>query len=95
LVQYPETQHFFLNAQIENLPKRDDLVSIRGVVGIENIPSEIKQKLDISEVPLLVSEATPPQFSKLIFWFLPVSLGFLIGIYLVIEWLLKLKKQIF
>ena len=70
------------------------MITLQGIIGIESAPSEI-QKPFKNNPPLLILDAVPPKLSTLLRWFIPVGIGFLVGLFLVIDWLYRAKKQNF
>lgn len=70
------------------------MMTLQGIIGIESAPSKIQKQFE-NNPPLLVLAEAPPQLSKVLRWFIPISLAFLFGIYLVIDWTIKAKKQAF
>lgn len=67
-------------------------IKVKGVVGIEKYPRDLKT---YRAIPLLVPSEQGIQISKILMWFIPVSIGFFAGLFLILQWICLLKIQFF
>lgn len=67
-------------------------VTVKGTVGIEKLPRDLKE---YKNIPLLVLADQAPQMSRVLMWFIPVSIGFFVGLFFVLQWVIVLKSQFF
>ncbi len=82
-------------------PEYKDWVSFEGIRGYHggSLSGEVKEAFErqgiVVEPETVYLNATekPPHLQSLLIWFIPVTLGFLSGLFLVVDWLVLLKKS--
>lgn len=97
VVLHHETTHYFLSSNIPELPQKGQEVRIRGNIGVENIPSEVQKKLfgeKNVQVPVLVSNSAPLDMKTILWWFIPVCIGFFLGFFFIFQWIMLVVKQV-
>lgn len=72
--------------------KENTQVTVKGIVGFEKLPRDLKS---YGKIPLLVPADQAPQMSRVLMWFIPVSIGFFAGLFLILQWIYLVKSQFF